>query len=95
VTGAVKSMGLGGYAGRASEPSGDFSRADKRYNVNGEEIQSQNISIPAEMVGPIIGRGGSKITDIRNLSGARVSIAKVSDHGPIRVTRPRAVNSTQ
>jgi heterogeneous nuclear rnp K-like protein 2 len=43
---------------------------------DGEEIQTQNISIPSDMVGCIIGRGGSKISDIRKSSGARISIAK-------------------
>ncbi|KAL1296953.1 hypothetical protein AAFC00_004556 [Neodothiora populina] len=45
-------------------------------NEDGEDIQTQNISIPADMVGCIIGRGGSKISDIRKSSGARISIAK-------------------
>lgn len=45
---------------------------------DGEEVQTQNISIPADMVGCIIGRGGSKITEIRKNSGARISIAKAS-----------------
>jgi heterogeneous nuclear rnp K-like protein 2 len=40
------------------------------------DIQTQNISIPADMVGCIIGRGGSKISEIRKSSGARISIAK-------------------
>ena len=43
---------------------------------DGEEIQTQNISIPSDMVGCIIGRGGSKISEIRKASGARISIAK-------------------
>jgi heterogeneous nuclear rnp K-like protein len=43
---------------------------------DGEEVQTQNISIPSDMVGCIIGRGGSKISEIRKLSGARISIAK-------------------
>ena len=43
---------------------------------DGEEIQTQNISIPSDMVGCIIGRGGSKISEIRRSSGARISIAK-------------------
>lgn len=41
-----------------------------------EDIQTQNISIPADMVGCIIGRAGSKISEIRKSSGARISIAK-------------------
>ncbi|KAI9889272.1 MAG: RNA binding protein, heterogenous nuclear RNP-K like protein [Vezdaea aestivalis] len=43
---------------------------------DGEEMQTQNISIPSDMVGCIIGRGGSKISEIRKASGARISIAK-------------------
>lgn len=43
---------------------------------DGEEVQTQNISIPADMVGCIIGRGGQKISEIRKSSGARISIAK-------------------
>ena len=43
---------------------------------DGEDIQTQNISIPADMVGCIIGRGGTKISEIRKSSGARISIAK-------------------
>jgi len=41
-----------------------------------DNIQTQNISIPSDMVGCIIGRGGSKISEIRKTSGARISIAK-------------------
>lgn len=46
------------------------------HDENGEELQTQNISIPADMVGCIIGRAGSKISEIRKTSGARISIAK-------------------
>ncbi|KAI9664137.1 MAG: RNA binding protein, heterogenous nuclear RNP-K like protein [Trizodia sp. TS-e1964] len=45
---------------------------------DGEEMQTQNISIPSDMVGCIIGRGGSKISEIRKTSGARISIAKAA-----------------
>ncbi|RXW24751.1 hypothetical protein EST38_g1108 [Candolleomyces aberdarensis] len=37
---------------------------------------TQNISIPSDMVGCIIGRSGTKITEIRRLSGSKISIAK-------------------
>lgn len=53
-------------------------RGPPTHDENGEEIQTQNISIPADMVGCIIGRAGSKISEIRKTSGARISIAKVS-----------------
>lgn len=46
------------------------------HTEDGEEMQTQNISIPSDMVGCIIGRGGSKISEIRKSSGARISIAK-------------------
>jgi heterogeneous nuclear rnp K-like protein 2 len=46
------------------------------HTEDGEELQTQNISIPSDMVGCIIGRGGSKISEIRKSSGARISIAK-------------------
>ncbi|KAG8709182.1 RNA binding protein, heterogenous nuclear RNP-K like protein [Ceratobasidium sp. 423] len=39
-------------------------------------LRTQNISIPSDMVGCIIGRAGSKITEIRRLSGSKISIAK-------------------
>lgn len=39
-------------------------------------LRSQSISIPSDMVGCIIGRGGAKITEIRRLSGSKISIAK-------------------
>lgn len=46
------------------------------FSEDGEEIQTQSISIPSDMVGCIIGRGGAKIQDIRRTSGAKISIAK-------------------
>ncbi|KAI1486137.1 hypothetical protein F5X96DRAFT_263919 [Biscogniauxia mediterranea] len=51
-------------------------RGPPTHDEHGEEIQTQNISIPADMVGCIIGRAGSKISDIRKTSNARISIAK-------------------
>lgn len=40
------------------------------------ELRTQNISIPSDMVGCIIGRAGVKINQIRHDSGAKISIAK-------------------
>ncbi|KAF7533968.1 hypothetical protein G7Z17_g13439 [Cylindrodendrum hubeiense] len=57
-------------------------RGPPTHDENGEEIQTQNISIPADMVGCIIGRAGSKISEIRKTSGARISIAKASSPYP-------------
>ncbi|KAJ5888408.1 KH domain RNA-binding protein [Penicillium taxi] len=65
----------GGYNRRSNSDAG--SRGYPLVTEDGEEILTQNISIPADMVGCIIGRGGVKITEIRRSSGARISIAKV------------------
>lgn len=42
----------------------------------GQQLRTQSISIPSDMVGCIIGRAGTKITEIRRLSGSKISIAK-------------------
>lgn len=64
------------------------------HDENGEELQTQNISIPADMVGCIIGRAGSKITEIRKTSGARISIAKVGlSHPPNPLAPPLSFSS--
>jgi len=41
-----------------------------------QQMRTQSISIPSDMVGCIIGRAGTKITEIRRLSGSKISIAK-------------------
>lgn len=64
----------GGYGRRSNPDTGN--RGYPLVTEEGEEIQTQNISIPADMVGCIIGKAGSKITEIRRSSGARISIAK-------------------
>ncbi|KAH8927482.1 hypothetical protein BT69DRAFT_1277971 [Atractiella rhizophila] len=65
--------------------SGSGSPTAERRNTNGNgaaasptdpNMRTQNISIPADMVGCIIGKGGSKINEIRRLSGSKISIAK-------------------
>ncbi|WVO12584.1 hypothetical protein L204_100189 [Cryptococcus depauperatus] len=67
--------------GSLSGPSGPASERRQseppQVNLNDPNLRTQNISIPSDMVGCIIGRGGSKITEIRRLSGSRISIAKV------------------
>lgn len=43
---------------------------------NDPVLRTQNISIPSDMVGCIIGKAGAKINEIRRLSGSKISIAK-------------------
>jgi len=61
--------------GRASPPPspGGHSPVSAPQATN---LRTQNISIPSDMVGCIIGRSGTKITEIRRLSGSKISIAK-------------------
>ncbi|KAI4125911.1 MAG: hypothetical protein LQ338_004016 [Usnochroma carphineum] len=73
--GADFSDSTGGAYNRRSN-SDAANRGTPLVTEDGEEIQTQNISIPSDMVGCIIGRGGSKISEIRKSSGARISIAK-------------------
>ncbi|KAI0051678.1 hypothetical protein FA95DRAFT_1602446 [Auriscalpium vulgare] len=70
----------GGYNGRRSN-GGENARAPSppsptSVTSNPTNLRTQNISIPSDMVGCIIGRGGTKITEIRRLSGSKISIAK-------------------
>ncbi|CAG8498151.1 9738_t:CDS:2 [Paraglomus occultum] len=62
----------------ASGGSGSDYSGSRRSSTNFDPAQTrvQNISIPADMVGCIIGKAGSKISEIRRLSGSRISIAK-------------------
>ncbi|KAJ1937140.1 RNA binding protein, heterogenous nuclear RNP-K like protein [Kickxella alabastrina] len=41
--------------------------------------RTQQIAIPCDMVGCIIGKNGARISEIRRLSGSRISIAKVTE----------------
>lgn len=63
------------YNNRRSD-SDAAQRGPPTHDQDGNELQTQNISIPSDMVGCIIGRAGAKISQIRTDSGARISIAK-------------------
>ncbi|GAA5870078.1 hypothetical protein JCM3774_004352 [Rhodotorula dairenensis] len=66
----------------ASAPGASSSGAGLAGTVVGNESdpnwREQKISIPSDMVGCIIGRGGTKINEIRRQSGSRISIAKTA-----------------
>ena len=59
---------------RTSSPGGTKISSASDLDVDG--LQTQTLSIPADMVGCIIGKGGANITEIRRSSGSRISIAK-------------------
>jgi len=66
-----------------SNPSATGGSSERRMSTssqtmaNDPNLRTQNIAIPSDMVGCIIGKGGSKISEIRRLSGSRISIAKL------------------
>ncbi|KAI8870852.1 hypothetical protein GQ42DRAFT_162425 [Ramicandelaber brevisporus] len=45
-----------------------------------QDIRTQEISIPEDLVGCIIGKGGQRIAEIRRQSGARILIDKAPEH---------------
>jgi len=59
------------------------SNYDKRKNGNNNnskskaELDVRKINFPADMVGCIIGKGGKKITEIRNISGSKINISPI------------------
>jgi len=74
----------GGYSGRRSNGEstqhrtreGRDSPPSSPTSPQQANLRTQTISIPSDMVGCIIGRNGTKITEIRRLSGSKISIAK-------------------
>jgi len=65
-----------GYPFRTGNGADFAAQSTDSEPVDPSQIRTQNISIPADMVGCIIGRGGSKISEIRAKSGSKISIAK-------------------
>ncbi|KAK9448920.1 uncharacterized protein V1518DRAFT_405523 [Limtongia smithiae] len=75
--------GTGTRGVRTGNPATDFESEPAATAAGGlavdsptEAEQTQNIAIPSDMVGCIIGRGGTKIQEIRRMSGAKIAIAK-------------------
>ncbi|TFK41071.1 cytoplasmic protein [Crucibulum laeve] len=62
--------------GRSSPPGSPTQPHSPVSSQPPANLRTQNISIPSDMVGCIIGRSGTKITEIRRLSGSKISIAK-------------------
>jgi heterogeneous nuclear rnp K-like protein len=85
-TGRRPNPSSGGYSGRRTngESTHHRTRDGRESPTPGSptspqqhaNLRTQTISIPSDMVGCIIGRNGTKITEIRRLSGSKISIAK-------------------
>ncbi|TCD61423.1 RNA binding protein, heterogenous nuclear RNP-K like protein [Steccherinum ochraceum] len=69
-------QGGGGRRSNGEAPRGRTSPSPNSPTSQPTNLRTQNISIPSDMVGCIIGRNGTKITEIRRLSGSKISIAK-------------------
>lgn len=65
------------YSPSSSKHQQQQQQQQSAVRLDDPAIRTQNISIPADMVGCIIGKGGAKIAEIRRLSGSRISIAKM------------------
>lgn len=73
---------------RTGNPSMDLNGSASdlpRASPTDSDYKTQNISIPADLVGCIIGKGGSKITEIRRSSGSKIAIAKDHDESNERL----------
>ncbi|KAG8772794.1 RNA binding protein, heterogenous nuclear RNP-K like protein [Serendipita sp. 401] len=70
--------GSNGTSATAAAQSGGGNAPSQTSNSStpAQQLRTQSISIPSDMVGCIIGRAGAKITEIRRLSGSKISIAK-------------------
>ena len=64
---------------RPQNSTQDPSFAGGSNNAGVHDYKTRNISIPADLVGCVIGKAGSKITEIRRASGSKIAIAKEHD----------------
>ncbi|KAJ3055203.1 RNA binding protein, heterogenous nuclear RNP-K like protein [Rhizophlyctis rosea] len=70
---------------RPAGPNGSTPTSANRPSSAAEEGESQTLAIPADMIGCIIGKGGSFINQIRRASGARLRIDDVQEGQTERV----------
>ncbi|BGP28289.1 RNA binding protein, heterogenous nuclear RNP-K like protein [Rhodotorula toruloides] len=76
--GGRRQQGGGAQQGGQAGAGGSSLAGTVVGNESDPNWREQKISIPSDMVGCIIGRGGTKINEIRRMSGSRISIAKTA-----------------
>jgi heterogeneous nuclear rnp K-like protein len=66
----------GGYVGSSYVPGGSSYSNPYLQGVSNpaQQLQTQQIYIPNDLVGCIIGKGGSKINEIRHMSASQIKI---------------------
>jgi len=74
--GSVDFSSTGGFPSPLMNPPRRESASTFIVPPPGTVTRTQEISIPSDMVGCIIGKGGSKIAEIRRRSGSYITIAK-------------------
>ncbi|KAI9554552.1 poly(rC)-binding protein 3 isoform X2 [Daphnia magna] len=85
----LAALGLGGLTGAGGGGSmnasalaalaGSQLRSGGGGNQSGAPQQSQEMAVPNELIGCIIGKGGTKIAEIRQISGAMIRISNCED----------------
>ncbi|KAG0236848.1 hypothetical protein BGW42_000015 [Actinomortierella wolfii] len=75
----------GGYPQGPMPPYGQDFMPPPGGSAGGPGSQAQQIFIPNDMVGCIIGKGGSKINEIRHMSGSHIKIAEPSGNSNERL----------
>ena len=77
-------LGLGGGGGStlaaiASIAGSQIRRRDRGEREDRDRESTYQMSVPNELIGSVIGKGGSKIAEIRQMSGAMIRISKSDD----------------
>jgi len=89
----LAALGLGGLSGSGGASSMNASAlaalagSQLRSGANGAGVgaqqsaqqQTQEMTVPNELIGCIIGKGGTKIAEIRQISGAMIRISNCED----------------
>ncbi|KAK3862216.1 hypothetical protein Pcinc_031893, partial [Petrolisthes cinctipes] len=71
-------LGLGSLAG-ANPGGGVNPHAGNTADGSGPGTQTHEMTVPNELIGCIIGKGGTKIAEIRQITGAMITISKYDD----------------
>jgi len=74
---------------------GERDRDDGRPGGSGSSSTSFEIYVPNDMIGCIIGKGGSKIAEIRQISGAMIRISKSDDSSSSNSNSERSSDSSE
>ncbi|XP_076253019.1 poly(rC)-binding protein mub isoform X6 [Rhynchophorus ferrugineus] len=79
----LAALGLGGLApantGGLNPAAGSQLRTSNSRNQQNSNQQTHEMTVPNELIGCIIGKGGTKIAEIRQISGAMIRISNCDD----------------